>query len=681
MSEGQSRTQSFLELVRLPLRLRFDRGEIDYAAYRAQSPSAPELAAFEGERGRVELCGRALAEVLVRDSDGGSKLELQGTALGPGEVEDFVLDARFTVAVVVGERLMGVEEAEGLAAGGLVALDRLASEPLDLVLEEPPRLLARGEIVTLDGSYAIRVTEPLLPEPDAGPDRDWRGPEPRAAARLVLGRGELSLREAAALEGGSIVQLDARAGDPARLEIGCASLAADVVVEGERFAARLLPKATIVPHNAPSEDAGSGLEPLEPAWGSAIEALGAELRDLAGSVREELAGFRDELAGLRGELRAELRAGLGAGSGASAPEGESPSRAGELAAAATLAADPDQAARGLGALLESGDRRSAALALAALGSDLSAEIFKRLDEGAIEGLTFEIARLEAVGDQERAAALAKLHSFALAAAAEASGGIDYAREVLEKALGAQGAIDVINKLTDSLQARPFDFVGKADPERILDAVMTEHPQTAALVLSCLEPDKAAFILRRMPRDAQADIARRVATMGPVSCEPVREAERVLERKLADEDSGNYLELGGPDSVVELLNLVDRATEKQVIETLEEEDPELAEELKKRMFVFEDLVILDDRSIQKVLREIEARDLALALRGVDGEVAEKIFRNMSKRAALMLKEDIEYLGPVRLADIEAAQQRIIAIVRALEESGEIVIGRAEDEIRV
>ena len=259
-----------------------------------------------------------------------------------------------------------------------------------------------------------------------------------------------------------------------------------------------------------------------------------------------------------------------------------------------------------------------------------------------------------------------------------SGGIDYAREVLERALGTQKAIDIVNRLTSSLQVRPFDFIRRTDPSHLLNFIQGEHPQTIALILSYLEPNKAALILSGLNHQIQADVARRIATMDRTSPDVLREVERVLERKLSTLASEDYTSAGGIDAIVEVLNQVDRGTEKIIIEALEEEDPELAEEIKKRMFIFEDIVLLDDRSIQKVLREVDNQDLGKALKGVDAEVQEKIYRNMSKRAASLLREDMDFMGPIRLRDVEEAQQKIVNIIRKLEEAGDIIVARAGEE---
>ena len=348
------------------------------------------------------------------------------------------------------------------------------------------------------------------------------------------------------------------------------------------------------------------------------------------------------------------------------------------AAAPQTAAPPAAKKAGGGTRKQLTGRQKAAIFLVTLGSEISSEIFKHLREDEIEQLTFEIARLESVESADRDGVLMEFQELMMAQDFISSGGIDYARELLEKSLGPQKAVDIINRLTSSLQVRPFDFIRRTDPAHLLNFIQQEHPQTIALILAYLEPNKASIILGSLPHEIQSDVAKRIATMDRTSPDILREVERVLEKKLSTLSSEDYTAAGGVESIVDILNLVDRSTEKVIIESLEEDDPELAEEIKKRMFVFEDIVLLDDRAIQKVLREVDTAELAKALKAVDSEVQDKIYRNMSKRAATLLKEDMDYMGPIRLKDVEEAQQKIVSIIRKLEEQGEIVVARAGEE---
>ncbi|NMB26159.1 MAG: flagellar motor switch protein FliG [Firmicutes bacterium] len=327
-------------------------------------------------------------------------------------------------------------------------------------------------------------------------------------------------------------------------------------------------------------------------------------------------------------------------------------------------------------------RQKAAVLLISLGPDVSAKVFKHLREDEIEDLTFEIAAMRRVEPEHKDRILAEFHELCLASEYMSQGGIEYAKEVLEKALGTDRAHEVIARLTASLQVRPFDFARKADPGQLLSFIQNEHPQTIALIMAYLQPEQAGIILSALPAERQADVARRLATLDRTSPDVLREIEDTLERKLSTFMIQDFTAAGGVESAVEILNRVDRVTERTIMDTLEEEDPELADEIRKRMFMFEDIVKLDDRAIQQVIREVDTRDWALALKTVSEDVSSAIYRNMSQRAGEMLKEDIEYMGPVRLRDVEEAQQRIVSTIRRLEETGEIIISRGgEDEIVV
>ncbi|MFM1650813.1 flagellar motor switch protein FliG [Brevibacillus sp. B_LB10_24] len=319
-------------------------------------------------------------------------------------------------------------------------------------------------------------------------------------------------------------------------------------------------------------------------------------------------------------------------------------------------------------------RQKAAILLITLGPEVSAQVFKNLREDEIEQLTLEIANVRKVDNLEKEKVLAEFHQIAVANEVIAQGGITYAKEILEKALGASKAIDIINRLTANLQVRPFDFARKADASQIYNFIQNEHSQTIALVLSYLDPEQAAMILSALPQDRQADVAKRIAMMDSTSPEVIAQVEQVLEQKLSATVSHDYTQAGGIEAIVKVLNGVDRSTERTILDSLEIQDPELAEEIKKRMFVFEDIATLDNRSIQRVIRDVDGADLQLALKVSSEEVKETIFRNMSKRMAETFKEEMEFMGPVRLRDVEEAQSRIVATIRRLEEAGEIIIAR-------
>ncbi|MGG3856726.1 flagellar motor switch protein FliG [Metabacillus fastidiosus] len=319
-------------------------------------------------------------------------------------------------------------------------------------------------------------------------------------------------------------------------------------------------------------------------------------------------------------------------------------------------------------------KQKAAILLISLGPDVASNVYKHLSEEEIEKLTLEISGVRQVDSSKKEEVIEEFHDIAMAQDYISQGGISYAEEILEKALGADKATSIIHRLTSSLQVRPFDFARKADPGQILNFIQNEHPQTIALVLSYLEPAQSGQILSELPQEVQADIARRIAIMDSTSPEIINEVEQILERKLSATVTQDYTQTGGVESVVEVLNGVDRSTEKTILDALAIQDPELAEEIKKRMFVFEDIVTLDSRAIQRVIRDVENDDLMLSLKVASEEVKDIVFKNMSKRMADTFKEEMEFMGPVRLRDVEEAQSRIVGVIRRLEEAGEIIVAR-------
>ncbi|MBQ1682227.1 MULTISPECIES: flagellar motor switch protein FliG [Agathobacter] len=318
--------------------------------------------------------------------------------------------------------------------------------------------------------------------------------------------------------------------------------------------------------------------------------------------------------------------------------------------------------------------QKAAILLITLGPEKASAIFQHLKEDEIEELTLEIANTRSVSPQDKEDVLNEFYQVCLAQQYIAEGGIGYAKELLEKALGQDRAQGVIAKLTASLQVRPFEFVRKTEPSQLLNFIQDEHPQTIAMILSYLSASQASLVLGALPPDKQADVAKRIAMMDRTSPDVIKEVERVLEKKLASLVNQDYTIVGGVDAIVEILNSVDRGTEKHIMESLEIEEPELADEIRKKMFVFEDILLLDDRAIQRVLRDVDNADLELAMKSTGEDVQNAIFRNLSKRLAAMIKEDMDFMGPVRMKDVEEAQQKIVGVIRKLEDQAEIVISR-------
>lgn len=319
-------------------------------------------------------------------------------------------------------------------------------------------------------------------------------------------------------------------------------------------------------------------------------------------------------------------------------------------------------------------KQKAAVLMISLGADTAANVYKHLTEEEIERMSLEISSVKKVDSAEKESIIDQFHQIAIAQDYISQGGIAYAKSILEKALGVDEAATIMNRLTSTLQVRPFDFARKADPTQILNFIQNEHPQTIALVLSYLDPEQSGQILSELPQDMQADVAKRIATMSSTSPEIISQVEQILEKNLSATATQDYTQTGGIQAVVEVLNGVDRSTERTILDELEVQDPELAEEIKKRMFIFEDIVTLDNRAIQRVIREVENDDLKLSLKVASDEVKDIVFQNMSDRMAQTFKEEMEFMGPVRLKDVEEAQSRIVSVIRRLEEVGEIIISR-------
>ena len=327
-------------------------------------------------------------------------------------------------------------------------------------------------------------------------------------------------------------------------------------------------------------------------------------------------------------------------------------------------------------------KEKAAVLMITLGKNYAAKLYQYLSDEEVEHLTLGITGMRRVDSDIKESVVGEFYEVCMAQKFISEGGIDYAREILDKAFGQSRANELITRLSSTLRVRPFDFIRRADSSQIYNFLQNEHPQTIALILSYLDPGQAAPVLSSLPLEKQTSIIARIANMGATSHEYVKEAERILENKFSSLIFGNQTIVGGLDSLVEILSFVDRGTERHLLEALEQTDADLAEEIKNRMFVFEDIVKIGNQAIQRVLREIESHDLAVALKGATKEVEKVVFDNISKRLAEMIKEEIEFMGPVRVRDVEQAQQKIVNVIRMLDESGEIVISlKQEDELIV
>lgn len=323
--------------------------------------------------------------------------------------------------------------------------------------------------------------------------------------------------------------------------------------------------------------------------------------------------------------------------------------------------------------------RKAAVLLIQLGKDRAAQVLAHLSEADVERVSAEVARLESVSLAEGEAVLSEFHDMMTARAHIAQGGLTFAQQLLEKSLGAERAAEIMERLTAAAVQMPFQFLHRADPAQLRSFIVNEHPQVIALVLAHMTPDKASLLLSGLPSDLQARVAHRIAVMDRTSPDIVRMVETTLERKFSSMlQPAELSRVGGVDPLVNIINRSDRATERQIVEGLESFDSALADEVKSRMFMFEDIVSIDDRSVQQVLRQVATSELALALKGVSDVVRFKITKNLSERAAENLLEEVELLGAVRLTQVEEAQQSIIRTIRQLEEQGQILVRRGNDD---
>jgi flagellar motor switch protein FliG len=326
--------------------------------------------------------------------------------------------------------------------------------------------------------------------------------------------------------------------------------------------------------------------------------------------------------------------------------------------------------------------QKAAILVVALGVEASSSIFKNINERDIEKLSIQIANLSDIPSAVSDSVVEEFYQMVLAQEYIAQGGIEYARNVLEQALGGPRAAQILAKVQSALHVSGFKLLKKVDPAQLLNFIMNEHPQTVAVIMAHLDAQQAASILAELPEQLQNEIVYRIATMGKISPELLNDVEKVLESQLESVLGQDLSQAGGAQSIAEILNLADRATERKILDNLVQKDPELATEVKNLMFVFDDILLLDDKSMQRVLKEIDVKDLSVALKGTSEEMRIKIFNNVSERVSLLIQEEMDFMGPVRLRDVEEIQQRIVDIVRSLEEDGEIVIsgkGGAEDTL--
>ncbi len=316
--------------------------------------------------------------------------------------------------------------------------------------------------------------------------------------------------------------------------------------------------------------------------------------------------------------------------------------------------------------------QKAASVIVAIGVENASKLYKYLKEDEVEQLTFEIARLDQLSADDVENTLDNFYQVCLTQKVITEGGVEYARNVLEKAYGSQMAASLLERVTRNLRTKVFEFIRKADYKNIIAIIQNEHPQTIALILSYTSADQAASVIGELPKDIRLEVVERIAMMDRTSPEVVKIVEQNLEKKFSSLMSLDFTEIGGVNYIADIMNNMDKANEKYIFDELTRKDAALCEEIRKRMFVFEDITALDDMSIQRFLREVDSKDLVFALKGANKEVAETIFKNMSTRSSESVRSDLEYTHNVRLRDVEEAQQRIVGIIRRLESEGELVI---------
>jgi len=328
--------------------------------------------------------------------------------------------------------------------------------------------------------------------------------------------------------------------------------------------------------------------------------------------------------------------------------------------------------------------QKAAIALVAFGPEVSAEVLKGMKEHELEALTIEIANLRDVSPEVETAVIEDCYNIFMARQYVSQGGVDFAMDVLQKVVGGARAREIMSRVEGSLRTTGFNLLQTIDPKQLAGYIQQEHPQTIALILTQVRPEQASSVLAELSPEAQSEVSYRIATMEKISPDVLREIEMTLQNHFSS-GLGSSLDVsGGAKSIAEILNLMDTSAEKHIIQSIEVEDADLAGEIKNMMFVFDDLILLDDRSIQRVLKEVETKDLSIALKAATDEVKTKIFSNVSERVAVMIREEMEFMGPMRLSDVAAAQQRVVESVRRLEEEGQIVIsgrGGGKDDVIV
>lgn len=637
------------EASAVPLTLRVQDREMTAEEIR-KSEAFPSPERFSGSTASLLMGNTEVASVRIEKTVKGLSLNVIETAMdrkaGDFTLRDVYLNLPLYFSVEIGRKNIPLEKACGIGSGKIFIFDKPAGEPVDIILDDYDALFAKGEVVVNDENFGIRITDMAdlnLREVISGEVTRSKpaSSEPAVPVKCILGRSEMPLEKVLGLGYGSVIELDRKLMEPAELLAGdINSFNAEIMVIDGFLGARVTGNV-------------KGVIGQQPQVSHGVSGTGE-----------------------KADAKQKVKAGEQAVKGTVMNSAQKQKKAGDL-----IRKNLKFAVSVLEKMYSENPAEAAAL-LIALGAERSSAMLQQMEQETAKVLIEAVAAIERVTEENAARVLGVFIHTWEELASSFEGGEKFARNLLDKYCGKSRFPEIVGTLNLSGQRKPFAFMNKINPQHILNFIQGEHPQVIAMVLSCLEPGLAAIIVSWMPHNLQADIAERMAAMRPVPLNVVNVVESVIERKISMITGEDYIHPGGIDTVVTMINNTDRLTEKNIIEGMEKESPELAEEIKNRLFLFEDMVLLDDRSVQKVLREVDSRELAKALKGTIREVQEKFFRNMSKRAAMLLREDMEFMRPVNINEVEESQRRIVNIVRELEDAGEIVVTSInEDEFVV
>lgn len=632
--------EKLIESCHFPLKLMFGDKEASAREIEAGNYTPPALDKFRGKKGSLMLGRTEIASVAIT---GDNKDELYADVTDVAEViadgkrgnlsiKETFFDYPFVISVELGRKHIPLKQAGSLGHGTVISLDKYTGEPADVILEGYDVVIARGEVVLIDENFGIRITElsdfdiPGILSGRIRAAREVTG-EAEVPLKLVLGRRRIETGNLLKICKGTILELDKKPRQHLELTAGKSlRLDAEVCLIDDHFGARIVAYDKKMFPEPPAVQ-----KRREGASGNRLQRKTSEYESL------ELQELRDKVLSLVHNDKSRS------------------------VALVDMIIDENPA--------------EAALLFIALGSDVSSILLRELGSRSQGTLLNTITSVESISRDTGRIALASFISRYDAMKDSLSGGAAYTRELLEKSCGSGRPDEAAASLSVTMQYRPFGFLRGVSSSLITDLIKAEHPQVLTLILSFLEPRHASEILSGLPHNLQVDITERTAEMGRVSFHVIKDIESVLIEKLSGMAAGNS---GGVDAAAKMLNSCSKETEKSIICGIEENNPDLALSIRRNLFVFDDIEHLNDMALQKVIREVDTQDLVKALKEAKAEVRNKIYRNMSQRAASVLRDEIEFMGPVRVADSEESRRRILDIMHALEESGDIVVNRTPDE---